>query len=71
MFQFGYLFLILLAALPLGRTFLDQRGGSSPVALLHRLYRDLAYMAAAILGIVCFETALTVALQNYWFEELG
>jgi uncharacterized protein len=70
MFLFGYVFLILLAALPLGRTVLTQRGGS-PVAFLHRLYRDLAYIAAAVLGIICFETALTISLQNYWFEELG
>jgi len=71
MFQSGYLFLMLLAALPLCRTFLSQTGASSSIAFLHRLYRDLAYIAAAILGIVCFETALTVALQNYWFDELG
>ena len=38
---------------------------------LHRLYRDLAYIAAAVLWIVCFETALTISLQNYWFDELG
>src|SRR5471032_1981753 len=71
MFQFGYLLLILLAALPLGRTFLNQKAGGSPVAFAHRLYRDLAYIAAAVLGIICFETAMTIALQNYWFDELG
>jgi hypothetical protein len=71
MFQFGYLFLILFAALPLGRTFLNQKAGGSPVAFAHRLYRDLAYIAAAVLGIVCFETAMTISLQNYWFDELG
>ena len=70
MFLFGYVLLILLAALPLGRTFLNERGGS-PVVFLHRLYRDLAYIAAAVLGIICFETALTISLQNYWFDELG
>ena len=70
MFLFGYVLLVLLAALPLGRTVLTQRGGS-PVAFLHRLYRDLAYIAAAVLGIICFETVLTISLQNYWFDELG
>ncbi len=70
MFKFGYFLLILLAVVPLGRTFLRERGGS-PVVFLHRLYRDLAYLAAAIIGIVCFETALTISLQNYWFDELG
>ncbi len=71
MFQFSYLFLILLAALPLGRTFLSGAGGGSPVVFVHRLYRDLAYIAAAVLGIFCFEAAMTVSLQNYWFDELG
>ena len=70
MFQLGYLFLILLAALPLGRTFLNERG-SSPVVFVHRLYRDLAYITAAVLWIACFEAALTISLQNYWFDELG
>ena len=71
MFQLSYLLLILLAALPLGRTFLNGAGGGSPVVFVHRLYRDLAYIAAAVLGIICFEAAMTVSLQNYWFDELG
>jgi uncharacterized protein len=71
MFQFGYLFLILLAALPLGRTVLSGKAGGSPVVFAHRLYRDLAYIAAVVLGMICFETAMTISLQNYWFEELG
>src|ERR1019366_8276460 len=71
MFLFGYVVLILFAALPLGRTFVNERGGGSAVVFLHRLYRDLAYIAAAILGIICFETALNISLQNYWFDELG
>src|SRR5277367_884559 len=70
MFLFGYVLLILLAALPLVRTLLNERGGSA-VVLLHRLYRDLAYITAAVLGIICFETAMAIALQNYWFDELG
>jgi uncharacterized membrane protein (UPF0182 family) len=71
MFNFGYLLLILLAVLPLGRTFLNQKAGGSPVVFAHRLYRDLSYVAAAVLGIVCFEAAMTISLQNYWFDELG
>jgi len=71
MFLLGYVVLILLAALPLGRTLLNERGGGSAVVFLHRLYRDLAYIAAAVLVIICFETALNVSLQNYWFDELG
>ena len=71
MFQFGYLLLVLLAAFPLGRTFLNQQAGGSPVVFVHRLYRDLAYIAAAVLGIICLEAVLDISLQNYWFEELG
>ena len=71
MFQLGYLLVILLAALPLGRTFLNQQAGGSQVLFVHRLYRDLAYVAAAVLGIICLETALTISLQDYWFDELG
>jgi uncharacterized protein len=71
MFQLSYLVLILLAALPLGRTFLSGTGGGSPVVFMHRLYRDLAYIAVAVIGIICFEAALTISLQNYWFDELG
>jgi len=71
MFKLGYLLLILLAVVPLGRTFSRGSGGGSPVVFLHRLYRDLAYIAAAVFGILCFETAMTISLQNYWFDELG
>jgi len=71
MFLTGYLLLIFLAALPLIRTFLRERGGDSRIVFLHRLYRDFAYIAAAILTIICFEAALTISLQNYWFGELG
>ena len=51
MFLFGYVVLILLAAVPLGRTFLTGRGSGSPTVFLHRLYRDLAYIAVAVLGL--------------------
>jgi uncharacterized protein len=70
MFHLGYFLLVFLAAFPLGRTFLRE-GEGSPVVFLHRLYRDLAYIVAAVLGIICFETALKISLQNYWFDELG
>jgi uncharacterized membrane protein (UPF0182 family) len=71
MFLASYVLLVFLAAVPLARTFLNERGSSPSVALLHRLYRDLAYIAAAGLCIACFETVLTIALETYWFEELG
>jgi uncharacterized membrane protein (UPF0182 family) len=71
MFHSGYILLVLLAALPLIRTLLKGTDGDAPLIFLHRIYRDFAYIAAAVLGIICFETALNISLQNYWFEELG
>jgi len=71
MFLTAYVALVLLAALPLARTLLTGRGGRSGVIFLHRLYRELAYIAAAVVAIIGFEMALTISLQNYWFSELG
>ena len=51
MFDATYLFVLALAALPLALTLL-QGGGGNPIAFVHRLYRDAAYILAAILGIV-------------------
>ena len=70
MFQVTYLFVLAVAALPLAYTLLQQ-GGGSHIAFVHRLYRDTAYILAAVLGIVCLEVALGISLENYWFEELG
>ena len=71
MFLTVYVALVLFAAFPLARTLSMWEGRRASVALLHRLYRDLAYIAAAVLAIICFETALTISLQIYWFGELG
>jgi uncharacterized protein len=70
MFTIGYLLILLAAAVPLARTFLLESGGNR-VVFLHRLYRDAAYVLAAIVGIICFEAALRISLENYWFTELG
>jgi uncharacterized protein len=70
MFWTFYLLVLALAALPLGFTLLQGSGGNH-VAFVHRLYRDAAYILAAVLGIICFETALRISLENYWFTELG
>ena len=70
MFEVIYLFVLAWAALPLVRT-LMQGGGGNHIAFVHRLYRDAAYILAAVLGIVVFEAALGISLENYWFEELG
>lgn len=71
MFHLGYVLLVLLASVPLIRTLLKGRDGGAPLIFLHRIYRDSAYLAAAALAIICFEMALNISLQNYWFGELG
>jgi len=71
MFSLGYLILVLVAAVPLARTVLQHWGAPPSVAFGHRLYRDLAYIAAAIGAIILLEMIFTVSLQNYWFGELG
>ena len=70
MFDIIYLFVLVWAALPLVRT-LMQGGGGSHIAFVHRLYRDAAYILGAAIGIVVFEAALGISLENYWFGELG
>ena len=70
MFGFTYLFVLVWAALPLARTLMQGPGGNH-VALVHRLYRDAAYILAAVLGIIVSEAALGISLESYWFEELG
>jgi uncharacterized protein len=69
MFEITYLFVLVLAALPLALTIL--RGSRDHVAFVHRLYRDAAYILAAVVGIICFEAALSISLENYWFGELS
>lgn len=71
MFAAVYLLAFSLAALPLGFTLLRPRRGGDPAALLHRIYRDLGYVAAVGLSIIALETAFRISLQNYWFSELG
>ena len=70
MFEVTYLFVLALAALPMALTLL-QGGGGNHIAFVHRLYRDAAYILAAVLGIICLEAALRISLENYWFDELG
>ena len=71
MFALSYLILVLAAAAPLGRTILQHQGAPPSVAFVHRVYRDLAYIAVAIVAIILLEMIFTVSLQNYWFIELG
>jgi uncharacterized protein len=70
MFEVAYLFMLAVAAWPLALT-LVQADRDNRVAFLHRLYRDAAYILAAVLAIICLEAALSISLENYWFAELG
>jgi uncharacterized protein len=69
MFEVSYIFVLVLAALPLALTVL--RGSSDHVTFIHRVYRDTGYVLAAIVGIVCLEAALSISLEDYWFAELA
>ncbi len=71
MFGLGYLILLLVASIPLATTVLRHRGDPPSAALGRRVYRDLAYIALAALAIVAFETTMGIALELYWFAELG
>jgi uncharacterized protein len=70
MFEVAYLFMLAVAAWPLALTLVQGDRGSR-VAFLHRLYRDAAYILAAVLAIICLEAGLGISLENYWFAELG
>jgi uncharacterized membrane protein (UPF0182 family) len=69
MFFVGYLILVVIAAIPLAVTI--TRRAAPSVAFAHRIYRDLAYIGAALIAIVAFELALRISLQIYWYAELG
>jgi len=71
MFALTYLIVIFIAALPLMQTILRQRGNSPTITFIHRVYRDLAYIAAALVAILALEAVFRIALQNYWFGDLG
>jgi hypothetical protein len=71
MFGLGYLILLVVASVPLATTVLRHRGDPPSAALAHRVYRDLAYVALAALAILVFETTMHIALELYWFAELG
>jgi len=71
MFVLSYLIVVFIAALPLMQTILRQRSNPPSVAFIHRVYRDLAYIAVAIVAILVLEAIFRITLQNYWFGELG
>ena len=69
MFAIAYLSLVVLAALPLAGSLLRRSAGEA--ISVHRLYRHAAYIVIAILAVICFDAALRISLENYWFAELG
>jgi uncharacterized membrane protein (UPF0182 family) len=71
MFLFAYAIVVIIAAIPLAMTLSARGRGLTGLALAHRLYRDFAYIAAAIVAIAAFEIALKISLESYWFSELG
>ena len=71
MFALSYLIVVFIAAVPLLLTILQQRGMPPSIAFIHRVYRDAAYIAVVVVGIIVFEAIFRIALQNYWFGELG
>jgi uncharacterized membrane protein (UPF0182 family) len=70
MFEFSYLIVVLIAALPLMRTLVRQQGNPPSLAFVHRIYWDLAYIAVAVAAMIVLETIFTISLQDYWFSEL-
>ncbi len=71
MFVLGYLILVVIAALPLVMTVAQNRGNPPSVAFIHRVYRDFAYIALVVVAVIALEAVFRIALQNYWFGELG
>ncbi len=69
MFEVAYLLVLAVAAWPLALTLVQGDRGNR-VAFLHRLYRDAAYILAAVLAIISLEAGLRISLENYWFAEL-
>src|SRR5580765_3696611 len=61
MFALSYLICVLIAALPLAMTVLQNRGNPPSVAFIHRIYRDLAYIAIVVVGIIAIETIFAIA----------
>jgi len=68
MFEIIYLFVIVLAALPLARTLMIGAGGKH-IAFVHRLYRDAAYILAAVLGIIALKRRSASPLKTTGFKN--
>jgi uncharacterized protein len=65
MFTIGYVLVIVVALIPALSGYAST--GRFPSIPLHRVI----LLACIVLGIVCFEAALRISLEYYWFAELG
>jgi uncharacterized membrane protein (UPF0182 family) len=63
LFTVGYLLVVILALTPAALSYAST-GRTIPS-------RRAMLFAAIILGIACFEAALRISLEYYWFTELG
>jgi uncharacterized membrane protein (UPF0182 family) len=65
MFTIGYVLVIVVALIPALLSYASS--GRFPSIPLRRII----LLAAIVLGIVCFEAAVRISLEYYWFGELG
>ena len=65
MFTIGYLVIVGLALI------LVAQGHRWSGITSARSVREVFFVAAILLGIACFEAALRISLEYYWFAELG
>ena len=65
MFTIGYVLAIVVVLIPMILSYAST--GRFPAVPLRRVI----LLAAIVPGIVCFEAALRISLEYYWFSELG
>ena len=65
MFTIGYLLVVVLALIPAALSYAST--GTFPAIFIRRVI----LLAAIVFGIACFEAALRISLEYYWFTELG
>jgi len=70
-FSVSHAILVVIAVLPLPMTILRERGNPRSLVFIHRIYRDLASIAFAVVEITVLETIFKIPLQDYWFDGLG
>src|SRR3974390_695405 len=65
MFTIGYVLVIVVALIPAALSYAST--GRFPAVSRRRLI----LLAGIVLGIICFEAALRISLEYYWYSELG